>query len=251
MLTNRLKINSDKTEFMVITTPHYQTTYQALQPAVCVGGVRVHAVPSLRNLGVTMDSTMNMHAQIQSVKNIMFHHLRTISSIRRFLDKDTCVKAVLSLVMSRVDHCNSLLVGQSVAALRGLQLAQTYAARLVMGRRWRDHVTSALRALHWLPIHQRVRYKVLCLLYKTMYTGEAPAYMGSMVNRYTPDRTLRSTTTTVRLVVPCTRLSCVGRCFSVSAPAGWNALPPHFHHCRTLNSFKTGLKTHLFREHFS
>jgi len=156
MLTNRLKINSDKTEFMVITTPHYQTTYQALRPAVCVGGVSVHAVSSLRNLGVTMDSTMSMHAQIQSVKNIMFHHLRTISSIRRFLDKDTCVKAVLSLVMSRVDYCNSLLVGQSVAALRGLQLAQNYAARLVMGLRRRDHVTPALRALHWLPIHQRV-----------------------------------------------------------------------------------------------
>ena len=109
MLTNRLKINSDKTEFMVITTPHYQTTYQALRPAVCVGGVSVHAVSSLRNLGAIMYSTMNMHAQIQSVKSIIHVlPLRTVSSIRRFLDKDTCVKAVLSLVMSRVHYCNSL-----------------------------------------------------------------------------------------------------------------------------------------------
>ena len=116
---HKLKINSDKTEFMVITTLHYQTTYRALQPAVSVGGISVHAASSLGNLGVIMDSTMDMHGQIQSVKCAMFHHLRTISNIRRFLDRDTCVKAVLSLVMSRVDYCNSLLVGQSAAVYSG------------------------------------------------------------------------------------------------------------------------------------
>ena len=250
LLTNKLKINSDKTEFMVITTPHYQTTYRALQPAVSVGGIRVHAVSSLRNLGVIMDSTMDMHGQIQSVKCAMFHHLRTISNIRRYLDRNTCVKAVLSLVMSRVDYCNSLLVGQSAAALRGLQLAQNYAPRLVMGLRRRDHVTPALQALHWLPIHQRVCYKLMCLLHKTLYTDDAPVYMSSMVSQYTPGRALRSASATMRLAVPRTRLACAGRCFSVSAPALWNALPPHLHHCSTLRTFKTNLKTHLFRQHF-
>ena len=169
LLTNKLKINSDKTEFMVITTPHYQTTYWALQPAVSIGGIRVHAVSSFHNLGVIMDSTIDMHGQIQSVKCAMFHHLCTISNIRHYLDRDTCVKAVLSLVMSRVDYCNSLLVGQSATALRGLQLAQNYAAHLVMGLCWCDHVTPALQALHWLPIHQRVCYQLMCLLHKTLY----------------------------------------------------------------------------------
>ena len=104
LLTNKLKINSDKTEFMVITSPHYQTTYRALQPAVSAGRIRVHAVFSLRNLGVIMDSTMDMHGQIQSVKCAVFHHLRTIRNIRRYLDRNTGVKAVLSSVMSRVDY---------------------------------------------------------------------------------------------------------------------------------------------------
>ena len=86
----------------------HASTYRALQPAVSVGGIRVHAVSSLRNLGVIMDSTMDIHGQIQSVKCAMFHHLRTISNIRRYLDRDTCVKAVLPLVMSRVDYCVTL-----------------------------------------------------------------------------------------------------------------------------------------------
>ena len=125
MLTNKLKINTDKTEFMVITTPHYQITYRALQPVVCFGGISVHAVSSLHNLGVIMDSTMDMYGQIQSVKCTMFYHLHNISNIRRFLDRDTCARAVLSLVMSRVDYCNSLLVGQCAVALRDCNWPRT------------------------------------------------------------------------------------------------------------------------------
>ena len=96
--------------------------YRALQPAVRVGGISVRAQSSVRNLGVIMDSTMDMHDQIQGVKCAMFYYLRTISNIRRFLDRHTCDKAVLSMVMSRVDYCNSLLVDESAVALRGLDL---------------------------------------------------------------------------------------------------------------------------------
>ena len=71
--------------------------------------------------------------------------------------------------------------------------------------------------------------------------------MSSMVSQYTPGRALRSASAIMRLAVPRTRLACADRCFSVSAPALWNALPPHPHHCSTLRTFKTNLKTHLFR----
>ena len=91
----------------------------------------------------------------------------------------------------------------------------------------------------------------MCLLYKTLYTNDVPVYMSSMVSQYTPGRALRSASATMRLSVPRTRLDCADRCFSVSAPAFWNALPPHLHHCSTLQTFKTNLKTHLLRQHFS
>ena len=84
----------------------------ALAESVCMQS-------SLRNPGIIMDSTMDMHGQILSVKCAMSYHLRTISNIRSFLDRDTCAKPVLSLVISRVNYCNSLLVGQSAAALPG------------------------------------------------------------------------------------------------------------------------------------
>ena len=151
MLANRLMLNSGKTEYMVITSQHYHLTYQRMQPCLTVGGATVPVSLQLRNLGSIMDSTMSMDAHIQSVKCAMYFHLQAIKKIRHFLDRETCIRAVISLVMSRLDYCNVLLIGKSAAALHGLQVAQNYAARVITGLGIRDHITAALRELHWLP----------------------------------------------------------------------------------------------------
>ena len=164
----------------------------------------VHAVSFLRNLGVIMDFTMDMHSQIQSVKCAMFHHLRTISNIRRFLVRDTCVKAVLSSVMSRVDYCNCLLVGQSAAALRGLQLAQKYAARLVMGLPRCDHVNSSIGGA------TLAANSPASLLQTDVPPSQDPVHrwrtsLHELLGQPTPGRALRSATAAMRLTVPRTQ----------------------------------------------
>ena len=72
--------------------------------------------------------------------------------------------------MSRLDYCNVPLIGKSAAALRGLQVAQNYAARVIAGLGIRDHITAALRELHFLPVHQHIKYKVLTMVYKALYS---------------------------------------------------------------------------------
>ncbi len=248
-LANKLMLNSDKTEFMVITSQYYQAAHKLIRPTPSLGGVSVSASSALRNLGVTMDCTMTMKSQIQSVKCSMYNHLRSISKIRPFLDRSTCIKAVVSLVLSRLDYCNSLLVGQSTAALHDLQVAQNYAARVITGLNRGDHITATLEALHWLPVHQRVKHKLLCLLHKSLNSDVTPAYMPALVSRYVGGRTLRSSTDTTRLTVPRTRMSHGDRCFSVVAPTLWNQLHGELR-AVTYDAFRKGLKTHLFREHY-
>ena len=145
MLANRLMLNSGKTEYMVITNQDYHLTYQRMQPCLTVGGATVPASPRLRSLGSIMDSTMSMDTHIQSVKCAMYFHLQAIKKIRHFLDRETCIRAVISLVMSRLDYYNVLFIGKSAAAVRGLQVAQNYAARVITGLGIRDHITAALR----------------------------------------------------------------------------------------------------------
>ena len=89
-----------------------------------MGGEVVKATEALRNLGVTFDSTTVMHGQVNSIKRSAFYDLRSISKIRHFLDGDTCIKAVLSLLMSRLDCANALLAG--IVACRQRMLPRSF-----------------------------------------------------------------------------------------------------------------------------
>ncbi|KAI4878960.1 hypothetical protein NFI96_004800, partial [Prochilodus magdalenae] len=66
-----------------------------------------------------------------------------------------------SLVISRLDYCNSILAGLPLRAIRPLQLVQNAAARLIFNLPKFTHVTPLLRSLHWLPVVARIRFKTL------------------------------------------------------------------------------------------
>ena len=80
---------------------------------------------------------------------------------------------VNSLVTSRTDFNNSLLAGLPSTLIKRLQVVQNHAARLITRTRMRDHVTPILKALHWLPITQRVKYKILVLTHECIYEKSA------------------------------------------------------------------------------
>ena len=75
---------------------------------------------------------------------------------------------VYAFISSRLDYCNSLLFGISDNLLRRLRAVQNAAARLVTGTRRREHITPVLRQLHWLPVRQRIEFKLAVLVYKAI-----------------------------------------------------------------------------------
>ena len=60
----------------------------------------------------------------------------------------------------RQDYCNSLLESLPENRLDRLQRVQHNAARLVLGRRGRDHAKPLLRSLYWLPVRPRIEYRI-------------------------------------------------------------------------------------------
>jgi len=83
---------------------------------------------------------------------------------------------VQAFISCRLDYCNSLLFGISDGLLRRLQSVQNAATRLVTGARRCDHITPVLRQLHWLPVRQRVVFKIAGLEHQSL-VGAAPAYL--------------------------------------------------------------------------
>jgi len=73
------------------------------------------------------------------------------------------IMIISAFVLSRLDYCNAVLAGLPKVTIAPLQRAQNAAARLILRLASHDHVTAALRHLHWLPVQYRITYK-LCLL---------------------------------------------------------------------------------------
>ena len=241
---NMLKLNTDKTEVMLFTSKHNKKYIENV--VVKVGDCPTPSTSCVRNLGVLWDSMLNMQQQVNSVS---YAQLRNIGHIRRYLTTEATKSLVHGLVTSRLDYCNSLLCGVPQVMLSKLQRVQNTAARIVTRTSRHSHITPVLRELHWLPIQSLVEYKVLMYTYKALH-DLAPGHMRDMLTVYEPRRTLRSMNS-LTLVVPRPRSACYGdRQFGFMGAKMWNALPSHIRDAKTLNQFKTLLKTLMFVTNF-
>ncbi len=86
--------------------------------------------------------------------------MRNIARIRPFLSFNDAKKLI---------HVLSVYTGLPKGSLVKLQLIQNAAARVLMKLKKREHTTPVLMELHWLPVHQRIDYKILTLVYKALH----------------------------------------------------------------------------------
>ncbi len=148
-----------------------------------------------------------------------------------------------------MDYCNALYAGVCQSSLSRLQLVQNAAARLLTNTKKRDHITPILASLHWLPVKQRIVFKILLFVFKAI-NGLAPEYIKDLLVVQSFSRLLRSNSH-IMLKVPRTRLKCRGdRAFSVVAPRLWNDLPFSVGCSTSLQMFKSRLKTYLYSQAF-
>ena len=119
------------------------------------------------------------------------YHLSNISKIRKYLSSETTEILIHAYITSKLDYCNAVLYGLPKCLLNRLQLVQNTAARIVTYTRKYDHITPTLIKLHWLPIQQRIKFKLLLLVYKGL-NGLVPSYVSSLLLFCTCTRSLRS-----------------------------------------------------------
>jgi len=154
---------------------------------------------------------------------------------------------VCSLILFRTDFYNSILIGLPVSSLALLRRLQNAAARLVLGLRARDHVTSAVASSHWLLILYRIQYEVARIMF-FIHTDKCLAYLGNIVTplHNNPSRQrLRSSTGTNYWILR-TRTKLGKRSFSVAGPTTWNSLPETVRAVTDKTAFERVLKTHFF-----
>ena len=243
---NKLALNDSKTELVYFTSKFTESSWI---PSVKIGDSTIHPSQHARNLGVTMDSTLAMKSHVDNLCKGALFGIRKIGQIRHYLSQDTTVKLVHAFVTSKLDSCNSLLFGLQEQDIMKVQQVQNTAARLVLRVPRHEHITPALEELHWLPVRQRINYKILLMTYKAL-NGMAPEFISDLIQLYVPTRSLRSSSGS-HLEVPCSVTKFYGeRAYASAAAHLWNTLPNNICQAPSLTIFKSLLKTHLFRQHF-
>ena len=242
-LRNGLQLNPDKSEVIMVGTPH-QLRSAANITSVEVAGSKLPVSDKLKSLGVTIDSHLRFDHHASNVARACNYHTRALRHVRGLLTDETAQTVACSIVASRLDYCNALLYGAPAETVNKLQLAQNNLARVVCQHGGRSDARPLLRSLHWLPVKHRITYKTAVLTHKVLATL-TPSYLSDMTRVTQPARDLRSSRAPL-LTIPRTRTDIARRAFSVAAPTVWNSLPDNIRSCTSTETFKRHLKTHLF-----
>ena len=246
MTMNKLKLNTDKTELLFL---HSNTISLKSIPSIHFANDVLKPSGKARNIGVIFDTTLSMVPHINNVCKTAYYHLRNIAKIRKYLSYRTTETLIHAFVTSKIDNCNSLLFGLPKCLISKIQSVQNAAARIITLSRKSDHITPILIDLHWLPVSERVKFKILLTTFKAIHQM-APSYISDMISLYKPPRLLRSSSG-ISLKHQNYNMKTYGhRSFSVCAPELWNSLPLSLRNSTNLAFFKSSLKTFLFKQVF-
>ena len=146
--------------------------------------------------------------------------------------------------MGRTDYCNSLLCGLPDKSVFKLLRVQDAATRLVIVMSLFCHITPVLFSLHWLPVKERIRYKIIILTFKAIY-GLTPTYLCSFVSIQRPSiySLRRNDDLYLSHSMLKHRKQWCDRSFALMTPSIFNALPRHIRHEKNFPNFKSLVKT--------
>ena len=170
----------------------------------------------VHDLGYHLDCELKSTVHVNKLSSSLYLTLFKISQIRHHLDTGTTKMMVQALVLSRLDYCNSLLLGISYQNLRKLQRIQNIICRVINRLKKHVHLTPYFINLHWLKIQERIIYKTSTFMYKCIH-DLAPSYLLDLIDLQ-HGRQLRSANQ-MKLLVAKVRTSIVARSsFSVRHP---------------------------------
>ena len=251
-MLNDLLLNPSKCEYLIAGIS--KQVKSCADVNVVIGTVAVPQAKCLKLLGVLFDSHLSFDSQISSICSSASYHLKALRHVRKFLDTKTANTVACAFIASKFDYCNGILSDISERNISRLQRIQNAASRVVLNNHRRDSATANLKTLHWLPIRQRIDFKVAVSTFKILKTGQ-PAYLHKFLTISKPVRVLRSASKGIYLDVPFSKTDFSARAFSSYAPRLWNCLPQSLrdsvvdNDCdfkESVSAFKRNLKTVLF-----
>ena len=253
MTGNYLKLNEGKSEIVEISPRSEMNSIS--KEYELDHNCTIKTSGAARNLGFIFDTCMNLDAQINNVVRTCYVNQRNIGRIGSKLSKELKIQLVQAFIHSILDNCNAVYGSITSNQVAKLQKVQNSAARFVFGlygKRRREPIKPYLKELHFLPVLQRIQFKIALMVFKSI-NNIGPDYVSSMIciRERSSHHVRRDNDYLLLAHPPSPRLRVAHGAFSVSAPKVWNTLPYSIRSITDITIFKKCLKTHLFSSAFS
>ena len=171
--------------------------------------------------------------------------LREFRRIRLFIYKTAAITLANLFIHTRLDYCNSLFYGLPIYSIHHLQKVQNTTSRIVTCSVRSLHITVILKSLHWLPINNRINFKICCITHRALALHE-PHYLSSLVSLRLNYHSLRSSYFSPLLLQYFNKISHDFRSFLYTAPHLWY----HLLNVRTAPTYISFRKNLLFNQAF-
>jgi len=214
-LENGMVLNPSKTEAVLFGTCAKRNKIYT-STGIVIAGIKVAFSSTVKLLSVTLDEDLSLDRHVTVLFAVCSYHTRALRRIRSLINLSSARMVACDVTVELLQR-----PFPSAQNVERLQVAQNSLAQAMCHATWSSSATELRRLLHWLPMKQRVDYKVAVIAYKTRST-EVPSYLSTLIKDYEPGRSLRSSD---RLLLrpPRAKLACSRRDFSVNAPMVWNS----------------------------
>ena len=177
MVSNKLKLNDDKTHLMVMTTSQKRKKRNPNVHVQLTTPAKVIAPSSSEVLlGATIHQDMKWAEHIQDSKESLLRSLSTrigalkvIGRIASFKNRKLIANGIF---LSKLSYLIALWGGCSQDLLKSLQILQNKAARIVTKLDWDTPTSVILKQCGWLSVHQLVEYHSVLMVYKVLKTKQ-------------------------------------------------------------------------------
>ena len=197
MVTNKLSVNLNKTEYLLFNPKHFNNQNCSIN----IDSNIISLNNSAKNLGVVCQFNMSMDKHISAIVKSCFLQLRDFHRICPLISNTMAIILANAFVHSYLDYCNNLFHGLPKYSIHCLQKIQNTTASIVTRISHFTHIVPILKSLHRLPVLYSINFKICCLTHWAISLGE-PYYLHSLLSNRLNSHSLRSSSFNP-LVVPC------------------------------------------------
>ena len=177
LISNKLTLNTAKTEFMLIGSRQKLSTLSS-QPELSIDNVQIEKVTSVKSLGIFIDENLRWQTHIDKLSKKVASGIGAIKRIRDFVPTPTLHCIYNALIQSQFDYCNIVWGNCGKTLFDRLQKLQNRAARVLTFSRYDADANRLFRQLNWKDLSTQFQIQKALMVYKSL-NDLVPGYLSS------------------------------------------------------------------------